>query len=126
MHAALSDLWRRLLMHVMRFLALHLWHTREEMEAAEQAEKAAEQAKTEATRRKATAVRMLGSLREHPALPPVNVNAVLANNVYYSAPSTPTAATMQPVTQRALPRRRSTGSAWLHGKYRARRHFLGL
>ena len=44
-HAALSDLWQRLLMHLMMlFLDKHLWHTREEIEAAEQAEKAAKKA----------------------------------------------------------------------------------
>ena len=44
----LSDLWQRLLMHVMLCLAKHLWHTREEIEAAWQAEKAAKQAAEEA------------------------------------------------------------------------------
>ena len=49
----LSDLWQRLLMHVMLCLAKHLWHTREEIEAAEKAEKAAKQAAEEEARQRA-------------------------------------------------------------------------
>ena len=80
----------------------HLWHTQEEIEAAK-----------EAARRKA-AVRMVGSLKEHPALPPVDVDAVLAANVYDSAPSTPIPS-MQP-EPRPLRRQWSRGSLWLQGK----------
>ena len=54
-HAALSDLRQRWLMYLMLFLDdyQYLWHTREEIEAAEQAEKAAKQAAEEEARQRA-------------------------------------------------------------------------
>ncbi|KAI0710594.1 hypothetical protein C8Q76DRAFT_798149 [Earliella scabrosa] len=109
----------------------HLWRSLEEIDAAWDAEIAAEveeaarQAEKEAAQRKAAAVCMLGSLREHPAFPPVDVDAILAENVYDSAPSTPIAATMEPGPL-PLRRRSSTGNVQLQDEYWERRHVLGL
>ena len=97
----------------------------EEVAAAEEAAiRLAQAERKDAQLRKAAAVRLVGSLGEHSALPQVDVDAVLAANVYDSSPPTPLEA-MQPAPQ-PLRRRWSSGYVRLQGEYWERRHVLGL